>query len=101
MAPAELSYSKEAVVAMLLFSVASSSLLLINKLCLHYMPVPAFISTAQFLSATITSIVRSLFYTSRPPCFALSLLSLSLARLLFFVLRLSSLCSHTACPHFF
>lgn len=48
----------EAAVAMLLFSLASSSLLLINKMCVHYLPAPAFISTAQFLSATLTSVVR-------------------------------------------
>ena len=53
---AETGYSAEAGCAMLLFSLASSSLLLINKLCLHHFPVPAFISSLQFLCASITSI---------------------------------------------
>lgn len=54
---AEVGYSTEAACAMLLFSLASSSLLLINKLCVYYFPVPAFVSTAQFLSASITAMV--------------------------------------------
>lgn len=54
---AELAYTREAILAMLSFSLASSSLLLINKLCIHYVPVPAFISTAQFVSAATTAIV--------------------------------------------
>ena len=53
----ETGYSAEAAMAMLLFSLASSSLLLINKLCLHYFPVPAFVSTLQFISASATSMV--------------------------------------------
>lgn len=56
---AELSYSAEAAFAMLMFSLASSSLLLINKLCLHYFPIPAFLSTLQFVCASVTSIVRA------------------------------------------
>ena len=40
--------------AMLLFSIASSSLLVINKLCLHAMPLPSFISAAQFTTASLT-----------------------------------------------
>jgi len=51
----EAGYSAEAAMAMLLFSLASSSLLLVNKLCLHYFPVPAFVSTMQFVSAAATS----------------------------------------------
>ena len=43
--------------AMLLFSIASSSLLLINKLCVTHMPVPAFISMVQFACASVTSMV--------------------------------------------
>ena len=60
MGGAEQSYSSEAACAMLMFSLASSSLLLINKLCLHHFPVPAFVSALQFLSASITSVVRAL-----------------------------------------
>eukprot|EP00665_Eupelagonemidae_sp_cell47_P010953 gene10953-959_t len=37
----ESSHSFEALVAMGLFSIVSSSLLLVNKLCLHYMPLPS------------------------------------------------------------
>ena len=56
---AELAYTHEAILAMLAFSLASSSLLLINKLCIHYVPVPAFISTAQFICASATAIVSA------------------------------------------
>ena len=54
---AESGYSPEAAVAMLLFSIASSSLLLINKLCMHYFPIPAIISTLQFVCASTTAVV--------------------------------------------
>jgi hypothetical protein len=57
--PAEATCTKEAGVAMLLFSMASSSLLLINKLCLHYLPVPASISCLQFLVSSVTAMVRA------------------------------------------
>ena len=53
----EQSYSADAACAMLNFSLASSSLLLINKLCLHYFPVPAFVSTLQFFTSSVTAIV--------------------------------------------
>jgi len=53
----EQGYSAEAAFAMLMFSLASSSLLLINKLCLHHFPTPAYISTLQFLTASITSVI--------------------------------------------
>ena len=52
----ETGYSAEAACAMLNFSLASSSLLLINKLCLHYFPVPALVSTLQFFSSSVTAI---------------------------------------------
>ena len=58
-------YTAEAIAAMLLFSVASSSLLLINKLCLHAVPMPSFISVAQFAVASITSIL--LMWLGRVP----------------------------------
>ena len=53
----ESGHSAEAAFAMLSFSIASSSLLLINKLCMHYIPAPAFVSTLQFFCAAVTSIV--------------------------------------------
>ena len=40
---------------MLLFSFASSSLLLVNKLCLHVMPLPSFISLTQFVVCALTT----------------------------------------------
>ncbi|KAL1518611.1 hypothetical protein AB1Y20_002899 [Prymnesium parvum] len=46
-------YGLEAIIFMLLYSAASSSLLLINKLCLHYIHAPSFISTLQFLCASV------------------------------------------------
>jgi hypothetical protein len=61
----EQGYSAEAAFAMLMFSLASSSLLLINKLCLHHFPTPAYISTLQFLTASITSVVRTAAPRSR------------------------------------
>lgn len=54
---AEDQLTREAVVAMVLFSLASSSLLLINKLCVHLLPAPSLISTAQFVSSTATAVV--------------------------------------------
>lgn len=53
---ADAGYSMEAVIFMLLYSAASSSLLLINKLCLHYIHAPSFISTLQFISASVTPV---------------------------------------------
>ena len=53
----ESSHSFEALVAMGLFSIVSSSLLLVNKLCLHYMPLPSLVSTLQFATSTATCIV--------------------------------------------
>jgi drug/metabolite transporter (DMT)-like permease len=50
-------YSAEAILYMVLYSAASSSLLLINKLCLFYVHAPSFISTMQFITAGITPIV--------------------------------------------
>lgn len=41
--------SGEKIIAMLAFSAASSSLLLVNKLCIHLLPMPSFISTLQFV----------------------------------------------------
>ena len=39
----------------MLFSIASSSLLIVNKVCLHVLPLPSFISLAQFVTASLTS----------------------------------------------
>ena len=55
----EVGYTAEAARAMLLFSLASSSLLLINKLSLHYFPMPAMVSTLQFVTSAVTAIVRT------------------------------------------
>ena len=49
-------YSAEACLAMFLFSIASSSLLLVNKVCLHLLPLPSFISVAQFVCAAATAL---------------------------------------------
>ena len=46
----------EAVVAMLLFSLASSSLLLVNKLVLHHLPAPSLVSTLQFVSSVVSAV---------------------------------------------
>uniref|UniRef100_A0A7S3WX95 EamA domain-containing protein n=1 Tax=Emiliania huxleyi TaxID=2903 RepID=A0A7S3WX95_EMIHU len=51
--PKEEGHSAEAMFAMLAFSACSSSLLLINKLVIHYIPMPSFVSTAQFAVCTI------------------------------------------------
>jgi hypothetical protein len=53
----DMAYSTEAIVYMFAYSMASSTLLLINKLCLHYLPMPSFISTLQFISAGVTPVV--------------------------------------------
>jgi hypothetical protein len=45
--------SAESVMAMLAFSAASSSLLLINKLCLHLIPAPSLISSLQFVFCVV------------------------------------------------
>ena len=50
-------YTGEAILFMVLYSAASSSLLLINKLCLHHIHAPSFISTLQFLAASVTPIL--------------------------------------------
>ena len=39
--------------SMLMFSLSSSSLLLVNKLCIHYVPTPSLVSTAQFVFCTV------------------------------------------------
>ena len=49
------SYSREAIVAMLLFSLAASSLLLVNKMVMHAIPLPSFVSTLQFVVTAIAS----------------------------------------------
>lgn len=43
--------------AMLAFSAVSSSLLLVNKMCLHHLPLPSYISLAQFITAAATAIM--------------------------------------------
>jgi len=63
---AEVGYTAEAVTAMLLFSVASSSLLLINKIALHLLPLPSLISTAQFVVSALTA-VGLMAYGAVPP----------------------------------
>ena len=40
--------------AMFLFSACSASLLLVNKLCMHMLPAPSFISTIQFVATGVT-----------------------------------------------
>lgn len=49
-------YTPEAIIFMILYSAASSSLLLINKLCLRYVHAPSFISTLQFVAASIVPV---------------------------------------------
>ena len=53
----EQSYTAETARWMLLFSLASSSLLILNKLCMHNFHTPALISTLQFAVTTLTCIV--------------------------------------------
>ena len=48
-------YTREAVVAMFLYSLASSSLLLINKACLRMMPLPSTLSALQFATSAATA----------------------------------------------
>ena len=43
----------EVVAAMIMFSAASSSLLLINKLCIHLIPAPSLIAALQFAVCTV------------------------------------------------
>ena len=43
-------YTPATLWAMLVFSLCSSSLLLVNKVCMHMAPVPSFISTIQFIT---------------------------------------------------
>lgn len=50
-------HSSSTLWAMLLFSLCSSSLLLVNKLCMHMAPAPSFISTLQFVTAGSTCLV--------------------------------------------
>mmetsp|Transcript_27594 Transcript_27594/g.45929 ORF Transcript_27594/g.45929 Transcript_27594/m.45929 type:complete len:717 (+) Transcript_27594:77-2227(+) len=45
--------SPDVLISILLYSLSSSSLLLINKLCLHLVPAPSLISLMQFLSCTV------------------------------------------------
>ena len=49
--------------AVLMFSAASASLLLINKACLHFFHAPSFMSTLQFVFAALTSIILMLTET--------------------------------------
>ena len=49
----EVRFTGEALMAMLMFSLSSSSLLLVNKLCIHYVPTPSLVSTAQFVFCAI------------------------------------------------
>ena len=44
-----------AAVGMFTFSVCSSTLLLVNKVCMHRVPAASFISTVQFVATGITS----------------------------------------------
>ena len=48
------SYSWSSLWAMLTFSVCSSTLLLVNKVCMHRVPAASFISTVQFVATGIT-----------------------------------------------
>ena len=58
--PDDTKLTGEAMVAMLLFSASSASLLLINKLCMHHLPsLPSFISSIQFFCATATCLFLS------------------------------------------
>ena len=50
-------YSTSTLWAMLLFSLCSSSLLLVNKLTLNHIPLPALVSTLQFVVASGTCLV--------------------------------------------
>ena len=44
-----MSYSTDALSSMTMYVIASSSLLLVNKVCMHRVPLPAAVSTLQFL----------------------------------------------------
>ena len=58
--PDDTKLTGEAMVAMLLFSASSASLLLINKLCMHHLPsLPSFISSIQFFCTTATCLFLS------------------------------------------
>jgi GDP-mannose transporter len=46
-------YGRESVVAMISYSVCSSSLLLVNKICMQLIPGPSFVSTMQFVVCTV------------------------------------------------
>ena len=48
------SYSWSSLWAMFTFSVCSSTLLLVNKVCMHRVPAASFISTVQFVATGIT-----------------------------------------------
>eukprot|EP00964_Phaeocystis_antarctica_P019494 scaffold10761_cov62-Phaeocystis_antarctica.AAC.8 len=48
------SYSWNSIWAMFTFSVCSSTLLLVNKVCMHRVPAASFISTVQFIATGIT-----------------------------------------------
>jgi drug/metabolite transporter (DMT)-like permease len=48
------SYSWTSIWAMCTFSVCSSTLLLVNKVCMHRVPAASFISTVQFIATGIT-----------------------------------------------
>ena len=49
--------TRQSVVAMLAFSACSSSLLLVNKLCVHRVPCPSLISSIQFAVSVVTIFV--------------------------------------------
>ena len=53
MSDGELHLTPESIAAMLMFSAASSSLLLVNKLCIHLIPAPSLIATLQFAVCTV------------------------------------------------
>ena len=55
--PKEANFTGEAMVAMLLFSIASSSLLLVNKLVLHHIPTPSIVSSMQFACSVVFAVL--------------------------------------------
>jgi len=46
-------YTANTISAMFIFSLCSSSLLLVNKVCMHMVPAPSFISSIQFVTTAI------------------------------------------------
>lgn len=47
----------EAIVTMVIFSIASASMLLINKGCLHLLPAPSFVAVVQFAATSLSVVV--------------------------------------------